>query len=140
MKKIIVALALLFVFNANAENMYKMKLIRVVDGDTILFHAGWLPVELKPQIAIRVKGVDTPEKAPFAKCKAEVELSNKATEYVKNLVATSKDISVVIHDWDKYGGRLLGDVFVDDRNLSQLLVSNGFGRLYNGGTKKSWCE
>lgn len=40
---------------------------------------------------------------------------------------------------DKYF-RLLGDVYVDDKNLGASLVKAGLAVPYEGGTKKNWCR
>jgi hypothetical protein len=31
-------------------------------------------------------------------------------------------------------------VMIDGVNLAELLIDNGLGYAYTGGTKKSWCE
>ena len=41
--------------------LYDAKIIRVTDGDTVVIAAPYLPPPLKPEIAVRVFGVDTPE-------------------------------------------------------------------------------
>jgi len=46
---------------------------------------------------------------------------------------------VAIWDWDKFGGRVLGDIIVDGVSLRNLLIKNGFAREYYGETKQSWC-
>jgi endonuclease YncB( thermonuclease family) len=43
-------------------------------------------------------------------------------------------------DWDKYGGRVLGDVLLNGQSLRQLLIANGFAREYYGEAKTSWCN
>ena len=40
---------------------YDAKIIRVSDGDTIVISAPYLPAPLKPELAVRIYGVDTPE-------------------------------------------------------------------------------
>jgi len=42
--------------------------------------------------------------------------------------------------WDKYGGRVLGDVYLDHQSLAQSLISAGLARPYKGEAKSSWCE
>ena len=41
---------------------YDAQIIRVTDGDTVVIAAPFLPAPLKPELAVRVYGVDTPEK------------------------------------------------------------------------------
>ena len=40
---------------------YDAQVIRVSDGDTIVISAPFLPAPLKPELAVRIFGVDTPE-------------------------------------------------------------------------------
>lgn len=42
---------------------YDAQVLRVSDGDTIVISAPFLPAPLKPELAVRIYGVDTPEKA-----------------------------------------------------------------------------
>jgi endonuclease YncB( thermonuclease family) len=42
--------------------------------------------------------------------------------------------------WDKYGGRVLGDVIVDGKSLRNLLITQGPAREYYGDKKQSWCK
>ena len=46
---------------------------------------------------------------------------------------------VILMDWDKYGGRVLGDVLLDGKSLRVALITNGFAREYYGEAKTSWC-
>ena len=43
-------------------------------------------------------------------------------------------------DWDKYGGRVLGDVVLNGQSLRQMLIVNGHAREYYGEAKQSWCQ
>mgnify|MGYP003334948626 FL=1 len=43
--------------------------------------------------------------------------------------------------WDKYGGRVLGDLIIDDKRLSTRLLEAGFAVQYEGEKKvKDWCK
>ena len=112
---------------------------RVVDGDTVAIQANWLPDPLKKELAIRVYGVDTPEKGHRAKCPSEAERGARATEFTKSTVAKSKTQQMVLISWDKYGGRILGDVILDGKSLRKMLIDRGFAREYFGEAKTSWC-
>ena len=41
---------------------YDAQILRITDGDTVVIAAPFLPPPIKPELAIRVFGVDTPEK------------------------------------------------------------------------------
>ena len=119
---------------------YNYKLTRVLDGDTVAFEANFLPEPLKKELSIRVYGVDTPEKGFRAKCESENTKGLAATEFTKKSIANAKKIEVAIADWDKFGGRVLGDIILDGQSLRSLLIKNGYAREYYGEAKQSWCN
>ena len=119
---------------------YQYEIIRVVDGDTVEFKADFLPDPLDKKLSLRVWGVDTPEKSFRAKCDSEKKLGEDASKFTKKLLAEAKKTEIVIYEWDKFGGRVLGDVLIDDKSLTRLLIDNGYAREYYGDAKKSWCE
>jgi endonuclease YncB( thermonuclease family) len=120
--------------------MYDVVITRVVDGDTVGFEALYLPAPLKPELRLRVYGVDTPEKGFRAKCDSEAQRGAAATDFTKKLVEKSKKRQVMLMDWDKFGGRVLGDLILDGVSLRQQLIANGFAREYYGEAKQSWCN
>ena len=42
--------------------------------------------------------------------------------------------------WGKYGGRLLSDVYLDDKLYSKMIIDEGLARPYDGKTKKAGAE
>ena len=102
-------------------NPYNYKIIKVSDGDTVVFEAPFMPSPLKPQLSLRVLGVDTPEKGARAACPAEAAAAEKASAFTKNLVANAKKIQIELKEHDKFGGRVLGDLIVDGQRLSEPL-------------------
>lgn len=118
---------------------YEAQILRVSDGDTIVIAATFLPAPLKPELAIRIFGVDTPEKGFRAKCPAEDQRGLAASAFTKKLVETSKSRQVTLYAWDKFGGRVLGDIILDGKSLRSQLIANGFAREYYGEAKGSWC-
>jgi endonuclease YncB( thermonuclease family) len=119
--------------------VYDFPITRVIDGDTVAFQAPFLPPPLKQELSIRVFGVDTPEKGHRAKCPQEDQRGQMATAFTKQQIASSQRRQIVLMDWDKYGGRVLGDIILDGRSLRQMLIQNGFAREYYGEAKQSWC-
>ena len=119
---------------------YDANITRVIDGDTVAFEAAWLPDPLKKELSIRVFGVDTPEKGFRAQCPKEDVMGKKATEFTKQAVTSAKKRQVILMDWDKYGGRVLGDVILDGKSLRQALIANGLAREDYGEAKTSWCN
>ena len=116
------------------------EITRVIDGDTVEIAVDFLPSPLPPKLSIRVMGIDTPEKAPRAQCDAEAALARKASAFTKDAVANALEIDIKILKWDKYGGRVLGEVYLDHQSLAESLVSAGLARHYKGDAKQSWCE
>lgn len=119
---------------------YDAKLTRLIDGDTVAFAAPFLPAPLKPELSIRVYGVDTPEKGHRAKCPQEAQRGDAASAFTKNAIKNSTKHQVVLYGWDKYGGRVLGDILLDGQSLRSMLIANGFAREYYGEAKTSWCN
>jgi endonuclease YncB( thermonuclease family) len=120
--------------------LYEVEVNRIVDGDTVAFRADWLPDPLKKELSVRVFGVDTPEKGHRAKCPAEAERGQAASAFTKQVVSRAQKRQVLLMDWDKYGGRVLGDVILDGNSLRMMLIQNGFAREYYGEAKTSWCQ
>ena len=119
---------------------YDAQVIRVNDGDTVVISAPFLPAPLKPELAVRIYGVDTPEKGHRAQCASEDQRGQAATAFTKNAVAKSVKRQVTLYGWDKFGGRVLGDMILDNQSLRALLIANGFAREYYGEAKQSWCQ
>jgi endonuclease YncB( thermonuclease family) len=121
-----------------AENLYTWKIVRTIDGDTVEMQVDFLPEELGNKLRIRVWGVDTPEKGFRAQSVHEAEMGERASAFTKQLIGNAKDIKVTIVMWDKFGGRVLGDLIIDGKSLRQQLLDNGFAREYYGTKKESW--
>jgi len=119
---------------------YDAKVVKVADGDTVQVEAPWVPAPIKPQVSVRIFGVDTPEKGFRAQCPAEDAKGQAASAFTKDLVAKATKVQYVLYDWDKYGGRVLGDILLDGKSLRAQLIANGFAREYFGEAKQSWCN
>ena len=144
MKKILLALLLLPALALAQKTpkgvTYDAQIIRVSDGDTIVIAAPFLPAPLKPELAVRVFGVDTPEKGFRGQCDSEKARGEAASEFTKNAVKSTKKHQVILYSWDKFGGRVLGDMILDGTSLRSELIRNGFAREYYGDAKQSWCN
>lgn len=119
---------------------YDAVITRVIDGDTVGIQATWLPAPLKPELSIRVFGVDTPEKGHRAACASEAARGEAATAFTKAQINAATKRQIVLMSWDKYGGRVLGDVLLNGQSLRGMLITNGFAREYYGEAKTSWCN
>lgn len=144
MKKILLTLLLLpllvFAQKQPSGVTYETQILKVSDGDTIVIAAPFLPAPLKPQLAVRIFGVDTPEKGHRAQCPSEAQRGEMASQYTKQLVQNGRRFQVTLYDWDKFGGRVLGDIIIDGQSVRQGLIANGLAREYYGEAKQSWCN
>jgi endonuclease YncB( thermonuclease family) len=113
------------------------KIEEVYDGDTIkiIVLFGVMPV----RFSLRILGIDTPEiKQGSGRLLEEQQAAVKVREYVKSLFP-SKLAKICIRDWDKYGGRVLGDLYLETgESVSDILIHGGWARPYQGEKKKEW--
>ena len=144
MKKILITLLMLPALALAQKTpkgvTYDAEIVRVNDGDTVVISAPFLPAPLKPELAVHVFGVDTPEKGHRAQCAKEAAAAELASAYTKDLIKNGKKFQVTLYSWDKFGGRVLGDITVDGRSVRAGLIQNGFAREYYGDAKQSWCQ
>jgi len=122
---------------------YDAQILRVTDGDTVVISAPFLPAPFKPELAIRVYGVDTPEKGFRAQCPSEAQRGEAASAFTKKAIESAAAgggrFQVTMYGWDKFGGRVLGDILINGKSLRAALIANGFAREYYGEAKQSWC-
>ena len=114
------------------------EILNITDGDTCRVRAmpwkGW-----SIETAVRIFGVDTPEKGFRAKSPREAALGAKATQFAKEQFPIGSIVRLSNIGDDKYGGRVLADVTRQDgASWATLLIDAGLARAYDGGTKQSW--
>ena len=129
-----------FTFPAVADSWFEMREFRgrlCYDGDTCYITAKTFPEPLQ-KMSIRILGIDTPEIK--GECKEEKDLALKGRELANELFKSAKTVRLENLDWDKYGGRVLADVYLDEELYSKKLIDAGLARFYDGGTKESWCN
>lgn len=118
------------------------KITKVTDGDTVKIEIPGFPIALP--LSVRVYGIDTPEKAPWAKCEREANLGLSASAFTRNAIAENyKNGGKVVFSnvkWDKYGGRIVAKVSLDGKDLGAALINAELARPYFGGAKTSWCN
>jgi endonuclease YncB( thermonuclease family) len=100
----------------------------VIDGDTI---------EAPYGVKYRLLGFDTPE-TYFSKCDEELALGRKATERLKELLASGEVKIIETGKTGKYG-RSLAFLHVNGRDVGQIMISEGSARPYDGGRRQGWC-
>jgi endonuclease YncB( thermonuclease family) len=100
----------------------------VVDGDTIKAPYG---------VTYRLLGYDTPE-THFAQCDAERRLGRVASRRLEELLRRGRVRVVESGRRDRYG-RTLANVYVNGRDVAEIMVEEGLARPYEGGKRESWC-
>jgi micrococcal nuclease len=121
------------------EARYRWEVVRVVDGDTIIVVAPWLPPDLGTTIPVRIRGIDTPESGHRGQCARESTLANQATQAVERIISPGDMITVRNISRDKFF-RVVGDVEARGNDVGEMLIARGLARRYDGGTKRSWCR
>lgn len=133
---LVIALAGMLVLMAMSGHATEFPIRYIHDGDTIMTTLP-LPAPLN-DAAVRIRGIDTPEL--HGKCEFERQKAQEARGYLIALVGNAKTMDVTKLEWDKYGGRLLGDVVVNGKNVTTEMINSKLARPYNGEAKKPWCN
>ena len=120
------------------ENRYNVKLLNVVDGDTVdvdidLGFGVWLKDE-----RVRIMGIDTPESRTSDKVEKVFGLAakNRLKELLEKnaLLVTTEDKNG--EDMKGKFGRILGDFIVNDRRVTDIMIEEGHCVAYFGGSKE----
>lgn len=129
--------AILFlIFSVVVEAHYEVELVSVYDGDTIKVNVKGWPDIIGKKISVRVRGIDTPEIR--GKCPYEKQLAIDARDAAIEFLNGSK-LFISNIERGKYF-RLVADVEVNGKSLSEHLLESGLAREYNGGRRLPWCN
>jgi micrococcal nuclease len=119
---------------------YKVKLDRVIDGDTIDCYID-LGFDINTKKRIRFVGINTPESRTRDLEEKVKGLAAKAR--LKEILETAGEIHLDSHGLGKYG-RVLGELYVssyDEKdsptmiNVNELLIKEGHAVEYHGGKR-----
>ena len=122
--------------------IYRGKLERVVDGDTIdaLIDVGF-DIWIKKRI--RYSGIDTWESRTrdLAEKAKGLEAKARNKELLMEVSSKSGYFRLKSYGVGKYG-RVLGEIFIEDKdgkqyNINKTLISEGHAYKYEGGNKKN---
>jgi len=136
MKRYLIVLCLLILIPAALFSAEKYRLIRVVDGDTIIIDYNGSHEK------IRLIGIDTPEASNNPKTRRDAERSNvdvdsiieqgkKATAFVEQILLDEEYVLVEfdVQKRDRYK-RLLAYIYLQDgRMLNEIIVRSGYASL-----------
>jgi endonuclease YncB( thermonuclease family) len=98
---------------------------RVIDGDTIKVDDG------SKKITVRMVGIDAPETSK-SKNDPGQPFSQRATKHLSSLVL-NQTVDIKSYGLDR-DGRVLGEVFLEDRNINLEMVKAGYAEVYRGKT------
>ena len=119
--------------------MYKCKILRVVDGDTVdididLGFGMWMHKE-----RVRMMGIDTPESRTRDEVEKVFGLASK--NRLKELLPIGST-QILKTEIDKSGedakgkfGRILGDFLIEGKKASEILIEEGHAVAYHGQSK-----
>lgn len=135
MKKISIAIiALLSAFiivqlcssaNTTDKNVIKGKVVSITDGDTFTILVD------KEQSKIRLAEIDAPERKQAFGTQSRKALADKIFD---------KTVSVKWQSKDRYG-RIIGNVYLDERWINKEMIEEGWAWQYNAYSKsKELCE
>lgn len=109
------------------------------DGDTITFNIPQVPAIVGHNMAIRLRGIDTPELSRN-KCAAELHKAREAKKLVYELLNGASIINLKRTGRGKYF-RMLADVEFDGRDLATALLDRNLAVPYSGGKRDTnWCQ
>lgn len=140
MKKLIFLFAFLTPFSFAEDKIYGDvvvdKVTTIYDGDTFYVVIHKWPDIIGKNIAVRIKAVDTPELK--GACYAEILKAREAKKFTVQKIRAAKKVELRNMSRDKYF-RIDADVYLDNQNLADALIQQGFGIAYFGGKKIDWC-
>jgi micrococcal nuclease len=116
------------------------QVIKVYDGDTITI-AAKLPYKSSPlyRFSVRLDGIDCPEIK--GKNEDEKECAKLGRDILKEKIL-HKIVKLENVRTEKYG-RILADVYYDNKHINNWLLINNLAVKYDGGTKtapSSWMK
>jgi len=119
------------------NNEYEVKVLKVVDGDTVDVDINLGFGIVLTDERVRIMGIDTPESRTSDKVEKVFGLAAKAR--LKELL---DEEAILITTEDKHGedmkgkfGRVLGDFRVGGKSVTQILIEEGHAVAYNGESK-----
>ncbi len=111
------------------------KVIKVVDGDTIdvMIDLGF---DIKYKSRVRLFGIDTPESRTRDLTEKKYGLLSK--KYLQSALASGSKKIIKTHKDQETGkfGRILGEIFVDGKNINMEMCKNGHAVAYYGQNKQ----
>ena len=106
--------------------------VKIRDGDTFVINIENVPDVFGKEIAVRIRGIDTPE---LNDKREEIRnIAIKAKEELEKLFNSGNKIILYNLGRDKYF-RLLASVKVGDIDVAEYMIKKGLAKSYDGGAK-----
>lgn len=103
---------------------YRALVYNVVDGDTIDVNVD-LGFKIYTKQRIRLNRIDTPERGELGYTEATTRLKDLILDKEVTLITTK------ISKWGYY----LGDIYLNDQDINQIMLTENLAKPYSGGTK-----
>lgn len=117
------------------EEIKDFTVVKVRDGDTFIIDIPNIPDVFGNNIAVRIRGIDTPE---LNDKREEIrKISIQAKEELEKLFNSGDKIVLYNLGRDKYF-RLLASVKVGNIDVAEYLIKKGLAKSYDGCVKTSW--
>jgi len=111
---------------------YKVEILRVVDGDTVDVRMD-LGFNVWHKCRVRLMGINAPESR--TRNLEEKARGLAAKDWLINILESAQsEIEMQSHGVGKYG-RVLGELYINEVNINQLMVEEGHAELYDGGKR-----
>ena len=118
-----------------AEEITNFTIISVRDGDTFVIDIPDIPDVFGKNIAVRIRGIDTPEKNDE---REEIRIiAYQAKQELTDLLLNGEQVVLYNLGRDKYF-RLLASVRVGELDVADYLIEKKLAKPYNGGKKNAW--
>ena len=116
------------------DNITDFEIVKVRDGDTFVINVKNIPDVFGEEIAVRIRGIDTPELNDEREDIRKISI--QAKEELERLLYSGKKVILYDLGRDKYF-RLLASVKVGDIDIAEYMIERGLAKEYDGG-KKVW--
>ena len=140
MKNILQIIIIIFLIQATLitanykDEIKDFTVVKVRDGDTFVINIANVPDVFGKNIAVRIRGIDTPE---LNDKREEIrKISIQAKEELERLLYSGNKIILYDLGRDKYF-RLLASVKVGNIDVAEYMINRGLAKSYDRG-KKVW--
>ena len=116
----------------NSSHQPACKIGWVYDGDTVELKCG------NQSVSARIIGYDAPETRD-ASCEAELIHGKRATQRLRALLDGGEVVAYRRVGKDKYDRPLI-TLWIDDVDVSDILIGEGLAVAYRGGKRINWCD